>query len=98
MSVMRLTPTVAVAVFLCAVLPGAASKETPAFEVASIKPNTLANAGITVTFDGERFPSIDPDGPSILTAIPEQLGLKLEFQTSDVDVLVIDHVEHPSED
>jgi uncharacterized protein (TIGR03435 family) len=50
------------------------------------------------TFDRERFPSIDPDGPSIFTALQEQLGLKLESQATDVAVLVVDHVEHPTED
>jgi uncharacterized protein (TIGR03435 family) len=36
-------------------------------------------------------------GPSIFTAIEEQLGLKLESGRAPIDVLVIDHVEHPSE-
>jgi len=43
------------------------------------------------------LPAIDPNGPSIFTALQEQLGLKLESETGPVDVLVIDHVERPSE-
>ena len=39
----------------------------------------------------------DSSGPSIFTAIQEQLGLKLESQKGPVDILVIDHVEKPSE-
>ena len=39
-----------------------------------------------------------PDGPpAIFTALPEQLGLRLEPAKGPVDVLVIDHVSRPSE-
>jgi uncharacterized protein (TIGR03435 family) len=44
-------------------------------------------------------PDFQPDsaGPTFLEALRDQLGLKLEPRTGPVDVLVIDHVEQPSE-
>jgi hypothetical protein len=36
-------------------------------------------------------------GPSLFAALQEQLGLELESQTGPVPLLVIDHVEMPSE-
>jgi uncharacterized protein (TIGR03435 family) len=41
--------------------------------------------------------STESAGPSVFTAIQEQLGLKLESQKGPVEVLIIDHVETPSE-
>jgi uncharacterized protein (TIGR03435 family) len=47
---------------------------------------------------GVPIPSIDPNGPSLFTALQEQLGLKLESERAPVEVLVIDHVERPTPD
>jgi uncharacterized protein (TIGR03435 family) len=35
-------------------------------------------------------------GPSLFTALEEQLGLKLEATKGSVDVIVIDHIDLPS--
>jgi uncharacterized protein (TIGR03435 family) len=40
----------------------------------------------------------DPNSPPLLTALQQELGLKLEPQTGTVLILVIDHVEKPSGD
>ena len=42
-------------------------------------------------------PSADNSGPSLFTALASQLGLKLSSRKVPVTVLVIDHVERPSE-
>jgi uncharacterized protein (TIGR03435 family) len=44
------------------------------------------------------LPPIDPNGPSLFTALQEQLGLKLESTRGPVDVLVIEKVERPTDD
>jgi uncharacterized protein (TIGR03435 family) len=42
-------------------------------------------------------PPPDPNGPSISDALQDQLGLKLDHTQGPVEILVIDHVEKPSE-
>ena len=45
---------------------------------------------------GLKEPAPDEPGPSIFTALQEQLGLKLESTKAPVDMIVIDSVEKPS--
>ncbi len=39
----------------------------------------------------------DANGPSLFTAIPEQLGLKLEAKRRPVEVIVVDSIQRPTE-
>jgi uncharacterized protein (TIGR03435 family) len=65
--------------------------------------------GLTGVFDFELRWTPEPDDgaaqlnaagdawPSFTTAIEEQLGLKLRAEKGQIEVLVIDHLEKPSE-
>jgi uncharacterized protein (TIGR03435 family) len=46
---------------------------------------------------GVELPPIDPNGPSLETALQEQLGLKLDAERAPVEVLVIEKLLPPSE-
>jgi uncharacterized protein (TIGR03435 family) len=48
------------------------------------------------TGGGQPIVASESGAPSFFTAITEQLGLKLEKQSSPVGVMVIDHVEQPT--
>jgi uncharacterized protein (TIGR03435 family) len=76
------------------------------FYFASILERTVVDkTGLTGRFDiyleytpeSSATPPADDAAPSIFTAVQEQLGLKLESGKGPVDLLVIDHVERPSE-
>jgi uncharacterized protein (TIGR03435 family) len=45
---------------------------------------------------GDSVSTLDPAGPSIFTAVREQLGLELRATKGPVEMLVIDHAERPS--
>jgi uncharacterized protein (TIGR03435 family) len=47
--------------------------------------------------NGDSLTSPDNSGPSIFRAVQEQLGLRLEPSTTSAEGIVIDHIEHPSE-
>jgi len=57
----------------------------------------IDQTGFNSKFDVHLAWTPDGDGVSLFTALREQLGLKLESRKAPVDVLVIDHVEKPSE-
>ena len=46
---------------------------------------------------GRNTGGVTDEFPDFFTAVEQQLGLKLETATESVDVLVIDHVERPTE-
>jgi uncharacterized protein (TIGR03435 family) len=64
-----------------------------------LKRKVLDKTGMTGNFDvGLRWSENSADGvPSIFTALEEQLGLKLESGKAPLDILLIDHIEKPSE-
>jgi bla regulator protein blaR1 len=60
-------------------------------------PDVGAGPGPQAFGDGATPPAPAPGGPTIFTALQEQLGLRLESQKGPVQLIVIDRAEKPSE-
>ena len=60
--------------------------------------SVVDKTGLTGLFDADLTWSDGDEGPSLYTAMQDQLGLKLETHRGPIDVLVIDHVERPTPD
>lgn len=61
------------------------------------KTNLAGRYDLKLEWAADDAPATDNSAPSLFTAIQEQLGLKLEPAKEPVPVLVIDHIEAPSE-
>jgi uncharacterized protein (TIGR03435 family) len=71
---------------------------TDYFEIhLKFSPDDSTAPRVAATDPGSPAVSNSPDAPGIFQAIQEQLGLKLAPARGPVDVLVIDHIEKPSE-
>jgi uncharacterized protein (TIGR03435 family) len=51
-----------------------------------------------ITLKGAASAVLDPQGPSLLTLIQEQLGLRLVSAKDPVEVMLVDHAEKPAAD
>jgi uncharacterized protein (TIGR03435 family) len=64
------------------------------------KTGMTGNVDFTMEFSPDLPPGTgftpDPNGPTFLEALKDQLGIKLDQQTAPVESIVIDHVEQPS--
>jgi|KBSMisStaDraftv2_1062788.scaffolds.fasta_scaffold78427_2 uncharacterized protein (TIGR03435 family) len=59
----------------------------------------LDKTGLAGAFDAEmQWAPEGSDGPAFVTALQEQLGLRLEPAKTTLDYLVIDHIERPEPD
>ena len=58
--------------------------------------NLKGNYAFELKFAAPLSPNPDPDRPQLMTAMEEQLSIRLESTRAPVDVLVIDRVEKPT--
>ena len=52
----------------------------------------------TLTYTPELSQAVNPDAPSVFTALEEQLGLTLESARGPVEMLIVDNAEKPQSD
>jgi uncharacterized protein (TIGR03435 family) len=57
----------------------------------------FARDGAVLAPPGVQSPTPTDEVPSLFTAVQDQLGLKLESATVQVPVLIVDHIERPTE-
>jgi uncharacterized protein (TIGR03435 family) len=57
---------------------------------------TMIQGVYDITLKSAAKAILEPDGPSLLTLIQEQLGLKLVSAKDPIEVLTVDHAENPS--
>jgi len=68
----------------------------------SLGRTVIDRTGLTDLYDFEvnyapANAAADADGPSLFTALEEQLGLKLNPEREVVEVLIVDRLERPTE-
>jgi uncharacterized protein (TIGR03435 family) len=72
------------------------------FVISDLSAPVSDDTGLTGTFDIDLRWSSDvapgDDPPSLVTALQDQLGLKLERRRVEQEILVIDHIERPAPD
>lgn len=59
--------------------------------------NLTQRFDIELQFDSDPLRTTGDAGPPIRTAITEQLGLEVQDSRASIDVLVIDHIERPTD-
>ena len=58
---------------------------------------TLTDFQLSINAEQRGIPAADSEGPSVFTALQDQLGLKLEAQKAAIEIIVIDRASRPSE-